>query len=555
MAGEEEPKKGEGKGFAGLSSLVSDVDTTSPPAPKREPAAAAPSVERPASPQPAEPPPQPSQRQTYQEPSQPSSGSSGKWLLGIAAVIGLLWLINFSNGNKSPTAPAYEPSSQTKDSDRGAGPNKTTELSPPKFSEYLSDTYDGPRAKVNLLTDFDKNFRTRIRNTQSQPINFAGEYILSTWGCGTSCLMGVAVNARTGQVVELPGSVCCWKGAGERTIFKKNSRLLVLAGLINENGQHGAHFYELKNNEFIHIKTIPIKEDELSPPSSTLSPATVAPTDSSPVQIQTPGSLIPSAHPQEHPRPNEEKPPIASNLVFSIAQIHYCLAEDIRLESAKSAANNYIDSDVDRFNAMVADYNSRCSSFQYQTNNRGRNDLNSAQRNIEPFRSQLQSEGRSRFGRSPSTDSLSAPTPSRLSPDASGVPDLSKLSYEERSAIQQACILKKSDGAASYNRCVVAQTHELANAPRLPDLSALSYEERSAIQQACILKKSDGAASYNRCVVAQTHELANAPRLPDLSTLSYEERSAIQQACILKKSDGAASYNRCVVAQLRALGR
>ena len=259
----EEQKKEESKGFAGLSSLVSDVDTTPPPAPKRAPAAAAPSVERPASPQPAEPPPQPSQRQTYQEPAQPSSGLSGKWLLGIAAVIGLLWLISFSNGNKSPTAPAYEPSSQTKDSDRGAGPNKTTELLPPKFSEYLSDIYDGPRAKVNLLTDFDKNFRTRIRNTQSQPINFAGEYILSTWGCGTSCLMGVAVSARTGQVVELPGSVCCWKGAGERTIFKKNSRLLVLAGLINENGQHGAHFYELKNNEFIHIKTIPIKEDEL----------------------------------------------------------------------------------------------------------------------------------------------------------------------------------------------------------------------------------------------------------------------------------------------------
>ena len=222
--------------------------------------------------------------------------------------------------------------------------------------------------------------------------------------------MGVAVNARTGQVVELPGPVCCWKGAGERTIFKKNSRLLVLAGLINENGQHGAHFYELKNNEFIHIKTIPIKEDELSPPSSTLSPATVAPTDSSPVQIQTPGSLIPSAQPQEHPRPNEEKPPIASNLVFSIAQIHYCLAEDIRLESAKSAVNNYIDSDVDRFNAMVADYNSRCSSFKYQTNNRGRNDLNSSQRDIEPFRSQLQSEGRRKFVRSPSTGSLSAPT-------------------------------------------------------------------------------------------------------------------------------------------------
>jgi len=436
----EEQKKEESKGFAGLSSLVSDVDTTPPPAPQREPAAAAPSAERPASPQPAEPPPQPSQRQTYQEPSQPSSGSSGKWLLGIAAVIGLLWLINFSNGNKSPTAPAYEPSNQTKNSDRGAGPNKTTELLPPKFSEYLSDIYDGPRAKVNLITDFDKNFRTRIRNTQSQPINFAGEYILSTWGCGTSCLMGVAVSARTGQVVELPGSVCCWKGAGERTIFKKNSRLLVLAGLINENGQHGAHFYELNNNEFIHIKTISVKEDELSPPSSTLSPATVAPTHSSPAQIQTPSNLTPLVQPQEQPRPNEEKPPVGSNLVFSTAQIHYCLAEDIRMESAKSVVNNYVDSDVDRFNAMVADYNSRCGSFRYRSGA-----LESARQEIEQYRSQLQSEGRSRFARS-SPDLLSKPSvavvppvstppvhaPSRqesTSPTNGGIPQNAHLNY------------------------------------------------------------------------------------------------------------------------------
>ena len=34
------------------------------------------------------------------------------------------------------------------------------------------------------------------------------------------------------------------------------------------------------------------------------------------------------------------------------------------LEGAKAAVNNYIDSDVNRFNAMVADYNSRCGSFR-----------------------------------------------------------------------------------------------------------------------------------------------------------------------------------------------
>ena len=230
----EEQKKEESKGFAGLSSLVSDVDTTSPPAPKREPAAAAPSAERSAAPQ-----PQPSQPQRYQEPSQPSSGSSaGKWLLGIVAVLGvMLWLGGQFDKTTTSPAPAY------------------------------------------------------------------------------------------------------------------------------------------------------------SPPAQSAAP-----------------SYSPPAPPAAPSRPQESQPPVGQNVVLSTAQIRYCLAEDIRLDGAKSAVNNYIDSDVDRFNAMVADYNSRCSSFKYQTNNRGRNDLNSSQRDIEPFRSQLQSEGSRRFVRSPSTGSLSAPT-------------------------------------------------------------------------------------------------------------------------------------------------
>ncbi|EPA7683105.1 MULTISPECIES: peptidoglycan-binding protein [Pseudomonas] len=618
--GEEKPKNGEGKGFAGLSSLVSDVDTTPPPAAKKEPTAA-PSAPRPA-PQPTQPQPPPTQHQTHQAPAQPSSDSSGgKWLLGIIAVIGvIIWLASHSDNTGTSTTPVYDPSKQASNFDQDEVSKKSSESEPPKFSDYLSEPYDGPRASVNLVSDFDKNFRTRIRGTQSQPVNFAGEYVLSTWGCGTSCSMGVAVSSRTGRVVALPGTACCWKGEGERVIFKKNSRLLVLAGLINEGGKYGAHFYELKNDQFVHVKTIVVKEDDSGPASSAESAPQAYPS--------------PSTSQQAPSRPTEAKPPVGQNLVLSREQIRYCLAEDIRMDGAKSAINNYIDADVARFNAMVADYNSRCSSFQYQTNNRGRNDLNSAQRDIEPFRSQLQSEGRSRFARSP-TGALSPQTPSRPTPDAtvqaiqrklnelgykagaadglmgrgtrsaviafqqdrglaatgvadqalllqlqrapsrqttaettpstqssppalpnsSRLPDLSKLAYAERSAIQQACILKKSDGAASYNRCVTTQLDELANAPRMPDLSRLAYEERSAIQQACILKKSDGAASYNRCVAAQLNELANAPRLPDLSKLAYAERSAIQQACILKKSNGAASYNKCVVAELRALGR
>jgi hypothetical protein len=82
------------------------------------------------------------------------------------------------------------------------------------------------------------------------------------------------------------------------------------------------------------------------------------------------------------------------------------VAEDIRMDGAKSAVDNYSHSDVDRFNAMVADYNSRCSSFRYR-----RGALESARSGIEPYRSQLRGEGMRRIsGNTSSRASLSAPT-------------------------------------------------------------------------------------------------------------------------------------------------
>lgn len=445
MAGEEEQKKGEGKGFAGLSSLVSDVDTTlPPPAPKKEPAAAAPSAGRPAS-QPAQPQPQPSQRQTYQEPAQPSSGGSsgGKWVLGIAAVIGVLWLIGQSN--------------------------KTTTTSP------------------------------------------APAY---------------------------------------------------------------------------------------SPPAQNYSPPT---------------------QPQAPSRPTESKPPVGQDLVFSREQIRYCLAEDIRMDGAKSALNNYSDYDVDRFNAMVADYNSRCGSFRYRSGA-----LEGARRDIEPYRRQLQSEGRSRFAR-PSTGSLSTPAPARSAPDATvqaiqrklnelgyeagtadglmgrrtrsaiiafqqdrglaatGVADQAlllqlqrapaftstppvdsrptstsvQLSSAETASLEAACSTDKYvNGPAAYRACVERQKAALAAGVRRPNLSALSSAEQQSIEAACSTDKYvNGPAAYNQCLARQLSAMSGqGSRRPDLSRLSNSERQSIEAACSTDKYvNGPAAYNRCLNTQLAAL--
>lgn len=137
----------------------------------------------------------------------------------------------------------------------------------PKFKDYPGRfSYTGPRAHPYIVSEFDRSFRTRIFDTMFQPVNFGGEYVISTWGCGTSCQMGVAVNARTGTSIPLPGSVCCWEGEGNSIIYRPDSLLLVLGGQINERGVYGTHFYELKNDVFVHLITVPIeKPAEQSP--------------------------------------------------------------------------------------------------------------------------------------------------------------------------------------------------------------------------------------------------------------------------------------------------
>lgn len=447
--GEEEQKKGESKGFAGLSSLVSDVDTTLPPAAKTESAASAPSTERP-TPQAAQP--QPSQQhQTYQEPAQPSSSGSsgGKWVLGIAAVIGVLWLIGQSDKSSTSPEPAY------------------------------------------------------------------------------------------------------------------------------------------------------------SPPAQTATP-----------------SYSPPAEPQAPSSPQESMPPVGQDLVFSTAQIRYCLAEDIRLEGAKSVINNYIDSDVDRFNSMVADYNSRCGSFRYRSGA-----LDSARRDIEPYRSQLQAEGRSLFARSPSTGSLSTPAPSLPAPDATvqaiqrklnelgyeagtadglmgrgtrsaiiafqqdrgfsatgeadqalllqlqAAPALApsspaergpatasvQLSSSEAASLEAACSTDKYvNGPAAYRACVEQQKAALAAGVRRPNLSGLSSAEQQSIEAACSTDKYvNGPAAYNQCLSRQLAAMSDQEsRRPDLSRLSNSERQSIEAACSTDKYvNGPAAYNRCLNTQLAALNQ
>ena len=90
----------------------------------------------------------------------------------------------------------------------------------------------------------------------------------------------------------------------------------------------------------------------------------------------------------------EEVPVVGTKLLLGPAQIRYCLAENIRIDAARVALNEYLESDIGRFNAMVSDYNGRCGNFLYR-----KGSLESARAEVERHRPTLEAEGRSRFAR------------------------------------------------------------------------------------------------------------------------------------------------------------
>lgn len=145
----------------------------------------------------------------------------------------------------------------------------TRSQSVPRFEKYPAvRVYNGKNAKAIIDKD-SRTYRTRVRWAAANGRrDFAGEYILGQIGCGAECRLTFALNARTGRVSWLPFTICCWRPLSvdedsAATVVRLKSRLITLRGLRNEgNGDYArdtmtdTHYYEIKNGEFRHIKTI-----------------------------------------------------------------------------------------------------------------------------------------------------------------------------------------------------------------------------------------------------------------------------------------------------------
>jgi len=137
----------------------------------------------------------------------------------------------------------------------------------PQYSDYaVNKIYQGPNAEITLESRLDRMFRSNLRAAAKRKPNFAGEYVLTRWGCGGRCVSGAVINIRTGKVIHFPSNSGDWRGDSNRELieFRLDSRLVVYAGWINQDtggGIHGLHFYEITDDGFKFVKTISVPQE------------------------------------------------------------------------------------------------------------------------------------------------------------------------------------------------------------------------------------------------------------------------------------------------------
>jgi hypothetical protein len=136
----------------------------------------------------------------------------------------------------------------------------------PTFTQYAAKVENIKNARVNLKSHKNANmFRTNLRNAAKEGVNFAGHYILTTWGCGTNCSQSAIIDARNGRVFfpsELEGAgfgFCELPDDAEPIVAQANSRLLILNGfkggdLNVDNAPCGVYYLEWTGRNFRQVK-------------------------------------------------------------------------------------------------------------------------------------------------------------------------------------------------------------------------------------------------------------------------------------------------------------
>ncbi|WP_168380020.1 hypothetical protein [Acinetobacter indicus] len=124
-------------------------------------------------------------------------------------------------------------------------------LKPRDYYVGVNKIYQGKPATLKITDEYIKNYRTRLQEALNQDVEFAGEYVVAEWGCGSSCVIHSFINKRTGVVLD-------HVFGGEGGPFLKevylNSRLVKAFGENEADGKFYTYYYLLEGNQLKLVK-------------------------------------------------------------------------------------------------------------------------------------------------------------------------------------------------------------------------------------------------------------------------------------------------------------
>lgn len=103
-----------------------------------------------------------------------------------------------------------------------------------RFEDYpASPAVIEKRAELKLNSAFARKYRTVLREgLRDYPIEFAGRYVVVTFGCGTTCMFGSWVDAQTGEAFGMPHMLDSFGpfGIEDPLLYRIDSRLVITLG-------------------------------------------------------------------------------------------------------------------------------------------------------------------------------------------------------------------------------------------------------------------------------------------------------------------------------------
>ncbi len=143
----------------------------------------------------------------------------------------------------------------------------------PRFKDYpVATIYKGKPSPLKLTREEKRLYGEKLQYTIENygEVDFAGRYIVANWGCGMWCNWSAIINAKTGKVYWWNGILSfCFPHLDKDFVCNENfsnveyrieSKLIVFFGRRNDADDRGFHYYKFENGRFIHLKSIPVKE-------------------------------------------------------------------------------------------------------------------------------------------------------------------------------------------------------------------------------------------------------------------------------------------------------